>query len=357
MMDVKSYVNDLKTSTNNSSKAIEGIITRIEKIEKLVNEGRLSKIENELKDLSAEVSVLSSYMNKTGKGKGAGTVDYSSKIKDIYSSLGKQRVDIDTLKSGLESLKNELVSVKSGYDSISEELSKIDSQMYKLERDVQNIDILGSQIGEVMASMQKILDKLVEIESEIASLRDTQGKMIKWKESVSSAFSSKIEVSKPGQFEDKEITEIKKRLTTAKSRKAILKSKNPPETKKQRQSQTQPGMPIIEEITIGGKKEKGPKGNKVDEILKEVKNTDPRKWGPLKDELTSLLEKDLKSLEGKIKTKHPPNEKALNLMLMQTELGITSLSAAFESSDYSRVEAVVNRIMSMMKNIKGAFKG
>ncbi len=353
--EVKKHVNSLGSEADKISKTSSDVISRLEKLEKLLEEHDLEKIDEELKHLSAEISVISSYANKPEKA-----VDYESKIKDIYSSLGKQRVDIDTLKSEIESIKSELVSLKADAESIKAELDGIRSDIDSIQASAEGINLVRDQTLEIMKLFQSLLDKILQLESRIQDLSARQKAILSWKGKVAGVFGEEIPV-KSEKVEDEEIEKMKKRVEDIMKLRPELegqkKSGGKPRPKKKATQKAPPGMPVIEEITIGEekpKKSRKSEKDKVEAILDEIRETDPRKWNPLKSELVSELESRLNNLRSRINEKNPPNKKTLDLMLMQAELGIASLPAAFEAKNYGKLEVIVRKIMSILDNVKGS---
>ncbi len=350
----KKGLSEMKKKVESDQEDLASILARIQALESKLEEYDVGEIKSQLKNLSAELSLLSDYIKKGSKIK-----EYDEKIKDIYSSLGQQKVDIDTLKSTLESLKDEVVNWKAKLEELSDQITRVDDEVNQLAVKVNSIDVLEADIHALSQSLSDVLDKLLELKSRMIAIEKTQEEIIQWEKTVAEAMAkSKLERVEPGKVEDEDISKIRSKIReigkaipekVAKQKSVIQPAKR---LKPKKETKEYPGMPIIEEITIGAETKKSDFEDKIDNLLQELQSADPRKWDPIKEELTKLLTDELNKIRAELSKKKPANEKVLNLMITKAELGVVSLSAAFETKDYKRIETIVRKTLETIRDVR-----
>ncbi len=283
---------------------------------------------------------------------------FSSELKKRAVVSGKSEISTE-IKEAVESNKKDIADIKSQLYAMNNKLEDIENRLPTTSNEEDIIEEVNNIIDSIIAiyNSMKVIDKLVERQEKMMDIMKKAVRGIITREDFEKAASSlgKIEYSLPNVPVEK-MKPLVKQAHEAKPSKVIPPAKF-----------ISKEMPVVEEITIGngetassavssgrGKSTARPSDSfysKLNSITSELSEDN---ISIVKAELLKLLTNKLNLLKSRIAKLSPPNKKVLSLKATQAELGVVSLSSALNSGNVALTKSLLNRIVSIIKEIEGS---
>ncbi|MBN3036882.1 MAG: hypothetical protein JW834_00375 [Candidatus Diapherotrites archaeon] len=318
---------------------------------------------NSLKDTLSSITDDISRMQNLKQRLGA----YHTEFDSIYSSLGKEKVNMDQLGSSINGLQEELKEWSERNKENRKSIQEMRKEMTDLSTQLRQVDS-RRQVEDLTQRIEALTDRIEQLRQQEAELAERQVNLSDFDEQLKELVRKAVTAMLTRE-------EFETQLQRMPSHKAPLKPLpriERPAQKPQAKAFEEKPEPSVEDKlkALRTQMEKAkPKSlqieapepaedvllDKLEELETNLENAeDPELdlvWDNARNDFVSIIEADLSTTKEEAAKKRESGAEVskLNLLLTKQDLGVVSLETAFSSKDIERIRESTRRLVDLRK--------
>ena len=347
-----------RESTQNT-KEITALLSKLQSLESktTANEG----IKKELERVMGQVAQVAESINSFEELRDTLT-KHNEEFKGLYSTIGKEHVELDTLNEAITGLQEKLKEWSTRNKENLEEVADIRQDLSSVAKELKSKDVT-KQVGGLSDSLHELADRVESLQRQEKELQSMQKSLVEFDNDLKELVRKAVVAS----LSRKEFEDELNKLETSHGQTQISapKPKQPKSHVPARPAAIPDVKKKMRELRAAleeGKAEEGILGIFSDfEKGINTADTDEQKnrlWANLQNDIEHALNDSLDKAKEKVKQGKTAgiDTSALNILIAKTDIGFVSLETSVSLKNLAKAKEIVQKLAGLKSQIDESLK-
>ena len=294
-------------------------------------------------------------------------IKHNEEFKEVYSTIGKERVELDSLNESVTELQSSLVSWGQRNKESMEEVSSIRTELAALTKELKSKD-MTHDVHDISDRMGELVSRVEALQQQERQLEELQQQLVDFDENLKELVRKAVMATISKQEFEAELDRIE---TKSKARTPVKKS-TPPKKLLPPKKATSPPKKLTKEPTVPDMRAKmrqlreALKKETPDESLldayaafeKEINSADSEDqknllWDNIARDVSESVKASIENAKKKMGTQKAAGEDTsrLNLFVAKADIGLVSFETAAAMRNLAKVKEVVQKLGELKSQI------
>ncbi len=330
-----------KESMSNA-KELNALLKRVAAIESQAQVGE--KLKKEMERTMGQMGQVAGSIDKFEELKKT-IVKHNEEFEDLYSAVGKERVELNTLNESVLGLQTKLVEWGERNTENLQEVHDIRTDLAALAKEIKSRDF-GKRIDEFSGTMGMLADRVESLQRQERDLLETQQQLVEFDRGMKELVRKAVLATLSRQDFEKEFEQLEGKA--AKPRRAAAPAQKDVRTK----------MLELRKALKGGEADKAVLDTFTgfEKKLNTAASPEDAKalWQKLGKDVADFLKDTLASAKSKITTGKAAGQdvSALNLLVAKTDIGLVSLETSVSLQNLAKTKEIIQKLGQLKSQLE-----
>jgi hypothetical protein len=288
---------------------------------------------------------------------------HNEEFEDLYSSIGKEKVELDSLNQTLSNLKGELVEWSTRNKENSVEIGSLKSDITSIGRQLKEKDV-SSKISDISRNLEMLADRMERIQKAERDILSQQDKMLRFDKGLKELVRKAVVASMSRREFESELDHLESAGGAAPAEAAEDFEEAPAKpVRKPTEAEVQSKLAALR-MNL-----QKPRAEDVaeEDLMKgfaafeqELQSTDDPKtlWVTTRDQLLKIARSDLQDAKAIIKSLKDAGKDVSKAQLSATkfEIGLVSLETAFSLQSLEKAKEIAVKLSDLHRQLDTALE-
>ncbi len=293
---------------------------------------------------------------------------HNEEFEDLYSSIGKEKVELDNLHQVLENLKNELVEWTERNQHNTTEIKSIKTELITLNKTLKEKNLDG-KVSDLSHNLEMLADRMEKIQQAEHEILSQQEMMLRFDKGLKELVRKAVIASMSRKEFEGELDKLESSTGAIDATALTTPEHVPPKSMVEPPAKPPPEKDVLAKLQALRMNLEKPKPEQVagDTLMAiftefEVELTGAKNkkaaWDAARDKILTLARSDLKAVKEKIGAAKAAGQNVSKVSLTSTkfEIGLVSLETSFSIQNQSKAREIVVKLAGLKKQLDDGLK-
>ncbi len=293
---------------------------------------------------------------------------HNEEFEDLYSSIGKEKVELDNLHQVLENLKNELVDWTGRNQENTTEIMSIKTELTTLNKALREKDLDGKVSG-LSHNLEMLADRIEKIQRAEREILSQQEKMVRFDKGLKELVRKAVIASMSRREFEGELDKLESSTGAIDATALTTPEHVPPRTMTEPPAKEPPEKDVMAKLQALRMNLEKPNPEQVagDPLMKaftefeaELTGAKNKKavWDSARDRILNSARSGLTAAKERIGTAKAGGQDVSKVSLLATkfEIGLVSLETTFSIQNQAKAREIVAKLAGLKKQLDDGLK-